>query len=260
MGARRAYNACMHGCLFAKSSSELAALTQCDAILQRALRLSLAAVTSAKRTARHEALSSQLLRAQEEASPMDALRLAQTLRGKVRECLDQAHKSVLLSMLDNDAKRRIAGFAGRCGAHALKALRYRSVDFERSRAGLLDSLAGYAGSPLDAALEDEINGHTLQEVLLDARAVLPELGRSLHSVIDLLRKLPLMGRTLTLRPVCDGADMNPWLQVRRGGRPSRGRPPTRPRPPGPRAPPAAAGRRPRLASPRRAWPARACAR
>lgn len=243
----------MHACLFSKSASELAALRQCDAILRRILGLSLTAVASAKRSARQAALPSQLLRLCEDVTPLQALRLAQTLRGKVRECLDRVGRSALLAELDNDAKRQIAGFAGRCGAHALKALQYRGVDFERTRGGLLDSLEAYAGSPLDAALEDEINGYTLEEVLLDARAVLPDLVRSVHSVIDLLRRLPLVGRTLTLRPVCDGADMNPWLQVRG---PSGCRPPTRPRPPPPRRPPAAAGTRPPRAAPRRAWRAR----
>ena len=71
--------------------------------------------------------------------------LARQLRAQVRQCLDLAHKNLLLSMLDNDAKRQIAGFAGRCGTHALKALRYRAVDFERTKAGLVGALAGYGG-------------------------------------------------------------------------------------------------------------------
>jgi hypothetical protein len=43
---------------------------------------------------------------------------------------------------------------------AVKALKYRSVDFERVRVGLLGALRDYTGSPEDAALEDEITGFT----------------------------------------------------------------------------------------------------
>lgn len=86
------------------------------------------------------------------------------------------------------------------------------MDFQRSKDGLLRALRDYGGDAADLALEDEIGGYTQGEVLRDAQAVLPALESSVHSVIDLLRRLPLVGRTLTLRPVCDGADMNPWLQ------------------------------------------------
>ncbi len=30
-------------------------------------------------------------------------------------------------------------------------------------------------------------------------------------IVDLLGRLPLIGRTLTIRPLCNGTDMNPWL-------------------------------------------------
>jgi hypothetical protein len=41
--------------------------------------------------------------------------------------------------------------------------------------------------------------------------VLPELDRAVGGVVDLLARMPLIGRTLTIKPVGDGADMNPWL-------------------------------------------------
>ena len=50
-----------------------------------------------------------------------------------------------------------------------------------------------------------------EELLLDAKGVLPELDRAMRGVICLLSRLPLVGRTLTIKPVCNGADMNPWL-------------------------------------------------
>jgi hypothetical protein len=52
------------------------------------------------------------------------------------------------------------GVGRRYGSLALKALRYRSVDFERTKAGLLGALCNYSGSPADALLEDDINGFT----------------------------------------------------------------------------------------------------
>ena len=140
----QAYNACMHGCLFHKSSSELAALSQCDAILQRIAELSLKALTSAKRAGRRSVLPSRLT-IDCGVTPLEALSMAKVLRAQVRLCLDRAQKDLLLSMLDNDAKRQIAGFAGRCGTHALKALRYRSADFDRSKSGLLYVLEDYGG-------------------------------------------------------------------------------------------------------------------
>ena len=33
----------------------------------------------------------------------------------------------------------------------------------------------------------------------------------MNGVQDLLAHLPLIGRTLTIKPVCDAADLNPWL-------------------------------------------------
>ena len=65
----------MHGCLFSKSSSELAALSLCDAILQRIVRLSLGALTAAKRAARQAGLPSRLLSGGGEVTPLEALTL-----------------------------------------------------------------------------------------------------------------------------------------------------------------------------------------
>jgi hypothetical protein len=50
-----------------------------------------------------------------------------------------------------------------------------------------------------------------EELLCDAKSVLPALELAMGGVVDLLARLPLVGRTLTIKPLCDGADMNPWL-------------------------------------------------
>ena len=213
IGAKRAYNACMFGCLFRKSSSDMVALRDCESILTHIAGLSLAALMSSKRAPTRPGLPSRLMVLYGDTTPLDALTLARKLRAQVRQCLERAHKDILLSMLDNDTKRQIAGFASRCGTHALKALRYRSVDFERVKKTLVSALQQYEGHAADAALEDQISGCTQQDVLLDAKSVLPGIQVSVNTTPHLLATLPLIGRTLTIRPVCDGAEMNPWLQV-----------------------------------------------
>ena len=40
---------------------------------------------------------------------------------------------------------------------------------------------------------------------------MPEFEAFTHTIIDILHKVPLIGRTLTILPTCDGAAMNPWL-------------------------------------------------
>jgi hypothetical protein len=113
-GARRVYNACMHACLFKKDAPETSALAACAEILARVEALCIEAVR-AERAAPggKRALPSQLL-ALDEPSAADALQQIQALRQQVRECIHRAEHSMLLSALDNNTKRNIAGFAGRC--------------------------------------------------------------------------------------------------------------------------------------------------
>lgn len=102
----------------------------------------------------------------------------------------------------------------RYGVHAMKALKYHGVDAERTRAGFLETLRNYsAGRKEDQEIEDEISGYTQEDFFLDAQRVLPQFEASAHTIIDILHKVPLIGRTLTIIPVCDGVDMNPWLIV-----------------------------------------------
>jgi hypothetical protein len=100
----------------------------------------------------------------------------------------------------------------RYGVYTVKAFKYHGADAERTRAGFLETLRNYnAGRKEDQELEDEISGFTQEELLLDAQKVLPEFEASAHNIIDILHKVPLIGRTLTIQPPCDGAAMNPWL-------------------------------------------------
>jgi hypothetical protein len=100
----------------------------------------------------------------------------------------------------------------RYGVYTMKAFKYHGADAERTRAGFLETLRCYnAGRMEDRELEDEISGYTQEEFFLDAQKVLPEFEASTHTIIDILHKVPLIGRTLTILPTCDGAAMNPWL-------------------------------------------------
>ena len=116
-GAHGAYNACMHSCLFRKDAPERGALTACAEILVRIEALCVEAVRAKRVMPREKrSLPSQLLLALGEPSAADALRTIQALRQQVKECTNKADRHILLSTLDNDAKRNIAGFAGRCFA------------------------------------------------------------------------------------------------------------------------------------------------
>jgi hypothetical protein len=244
-GSKRAYNACMHGCLFGKRIAEMQALKECSRILERiygvaALQVRAAKLSGGTLTRRLQVLPSMLFAREGEAraaammSPSMAAKTAMELRAKVQECINHVERNTFLAQLDNDTKRRIAGFAGRfafyyltlvclktqadtremCryGVYTMKALKYHGADVERTRAGFLETLRCYnPGRMEDRDLEDEISGYTQEDFFLDAQKVLPEFEASTHTIIDILHKVPLIGRTLTILPTCDGAAMNPWL-------------------------------------------------
>ena len=113
LGAHQAYNACVHGCLFKRSVPEPEALEACAAILARIEALCMDAVRVRREAPQAKrALASQLL-ALDKPSAADALGTVQALCRQVKECVNRARRNVLLSSLDNDTKRNIAGFAGR---------------------------------------------------------------------------------------------------------------------------------------------------
>ena len=207
----------MHACLFKKTDAELSALVEhvkiMSCICAKALRLVRADKASSRRP---RLLPSELLAVEEdekvsEDTPAKALKVGNELRAKLREWVDKAERGILMGKLDNDTKRNVAGFAGRYGVHAVKAHRYHGADSRLTCDGFVATLKAYQGSPEDAALEDDISACTLEEFLLDAKGVLPQLEASVGSIVDILSKVPLMGRTLTIQPPCDGAEMNPWL-------------------------------------------------
>ena len=213
----------MHDCLFTKKVAELDGLKECSRILGRIYTLSITHVRDEKRAgrggnARMQVLPSMLFareaaqKAISVASYTQAARTAAELRSKVAECIHRVERNTFLSQLDNDTKRNIAGFAGRYGIYTVKAARFHGVDAEMTRLGFLEAIETYtAGRKEDAELEDEISGYTQEEFFLDAQNVLPLLKSSVRSIVDILQKVPLLGRTLTILPMCDGAAMNPWL-------------------------------------------------
>lgn len=213
----------MHNCLFSKKVAELQGLRECSQILCIIYSIAVLHVKEEKRAGRASDVRMHVLpsvlfarEAEKKAlslvSYSQAVSTAAGLRSKVSECIHKVEHNGFLSGLDNDAKRNIAGFAGRYGIYAVKAAKYHGVDADRTRAGFLDAIATYtAGREEDAKLEDEISGYTQEEFFLDAKGVLPQLESSVSSIIDILGKVPLIGRTLTIQPPCDGAEMNPWL-------------------------------------------------
>ena len=70
-------------------------------------------------TRRLQVLPSMLFAREREAraaamvSPSVAAKTAMELRAKVQECINHVERKTFLAQLDNDTKRRIAGFAGR---------------------------------------------------------------------------------------------------------------------------------------------------
>ena len=208
----------MHACLFKKTAAELPALVEHTRLMSLICAMAARLVKEGKRTSlRPRLMPSELLameeeeRAAAESSPGKVLKLANELRAKLREWISKAERGILMANLDNDTKRNVAGFAGRYGVHAMKAMRYHGANATLTREGFIATLKNYKGSPEDAALEDDISTCTFEELLLDAQGVLPQLDASVGSIIDILSKVPLLGRTLTIQPPCDGAEMNPWL-------------------------------------------------
>ena len=121
-GAHRAYNACMHACFFMRGHCPIDARAQQEALSACFKILSMSEglyalhqhrVPCRQEGKRRNALPSQLL-ALNEPSAAEAVQTIQALRRQVRECMHKAERDVLLSTLDNDTKRNIAGFAGRC--------------------------------------------------------------------------------------------------------------------------------------------------
>jgi hypothetical protein len=208
----------MHACLFKKTAAELPALVEHTRLMSLICAMAARLVKEGKKTSlRPRLMPSELLameeeeRAAAESAPGKVLKLANELRAKLREWISKAERGILMANLDNDTKRNVAGFAGRYGIHAMKAMRYHGANATLTREGFIATLKNYKGSPEDAALEDDISACTLEEFLLDAKGVLPQLHASVGSIIDILSKVPLIGRTLTIQPPCDGAEMNPWL-------------------------------------------------
>jgi len=211
----------MHACLFKKSAEELSVLREhcshLDHIVIVAARLVIESKKGPSSRQAPRLMPSELLAMEEEEkrassnAPGKILKLANELRAKLREWIGKVERGILMASLDNDTKRNVAGFAGRYGVHALKALKFHGANNPTTCGGFVETLKTYQGSPEDAALEDEISACTLEEFLLDAKGVLPQLEASVRGVIDVLSKVPLLGRTLTIQPLCDGADMNPWL-------------------------------------------------
>jgi hypothetical protein len=123
-GAKRAYNACMHGCLFGKRVAELQALKECSRILGRIYGLGVLLVRAAKLSGRSvdrrlQVLPSMLFARERQerddaaVSPNVAVKTAMELKAEVVECINHVERNAFLAQLDNDTKRRIAGFAGR---------------------------------------------------------------------------------------------------------------------------------------------------
>ena len=172
----------MHACLFKKGAEELPALVEHAGVLSlicaRAANLVKEAKQGRASRARPRLMPSELLameeeeRAAAESSPGKALKLANELRAKLREWISRAERGELMASLDNDTKRNVAGFAGRYGIHAMKALRYHGADAKLTRDGFLATLWAYEGSPEDAALEDDIarlQGSEARRLLDEAR-------------------------------------------------------------------------------------------
>lgn len=113
-GAKRSFNACMHGWMFDRANDVEAGLRQCEDILRRVAGLCLYRVRQAKQAGHRLCiLPSELLDGRREITPSAALAATHSLLSKVRECRNRGKHDAYLASLDQDARRNLAGFAAR---------------------------------------------------------------------------------------------------------------------------------------------------
>ena len=95
----------------------------------------------------------------------------------------------------------------------MKAVRYHEAKFEPLYARLVEVLSAYepTESAGDGAICDDVGGTSQAELFAEARADLERLRVSVNSIPELLSRIPLVGRTLTIEPPGAGIEMNPWL-------------------------------------------------
>jgi hypothetical protein len=121
-------------------------------------------------------------------------------------------KDLMLGALSEADKAELLSWGHHAGKHVGKALAYHSADWEKTRASVASFLRSWRPNEADRALCDKVFLASQEEYFADAQlhadAILPRLD----SVLDLVKLLPIVCRTLTIRwPLPAGILMNPWL-------------------------------------------------
>jgi hypothetical protein len=146
-------------------------------------------------------------------NPKTCLTLALSIVRRLNDMIAAASKGQLISDLPDAAKKELIGYAYTEGRLIQMASRYRSANFSTTKQSLLRLLRAYSPKETDKLLPDPINLADQAEYFVDARDNLLDLIPFTHTLPGILKVLPFVGRTLTLReplPV-DALQMNEWL-------------------------------------------------
>ena len=94
---------------------------------------------------------------------------------------------------------------------AVKAAKYRKGDLSACMPRLVAALQDYVPTATDLALVDDVCHQTQAGYFGEAALTINTFPTDVKGISELLRVLPLMGRTVTIAPPPPGISMEPWM-------------------------------------------------
>jgi hypothetical protein len=131
------------------------------------------------------------------------------IREKINAILAQLNKGRLFEHLSDVEKSEFLAFGNKTGRLLSKAVQYHGANVETSIKSLMKMIED-GPTEADKCVVENIHLCSFEEILLDAKAN-RDLFAGIGSMPDILRAIAFVGRALELKPIPDGAQMNPWL-------------------------------------------------
>ena len=131
------------------------------------------------------------------------------IREKINVILAQLNKGKLFEHLTDAEKSEFLAFGNKTGRLLSKAVQYHGANVETSIKSLLKMIED-GPSEADNFIVENIHLCTFAEILQDAKANM-DVFANISAMPDILRAFAVIGRAVKLRPIPDGAQMNPWL-------------------------------------------------